>query len=625
MRSRFLPILLLSLTAFMASAGTATAGVDRWTALGPDGGDVWSLTADPAAPGTIYAGIFRGGVWKSTDGGDHWIPTPEGLGSEVVFALAVSSGRVLAGTGSGIFILTEGAATWRKVWHDGGDPSYVTSLAADPTSPDRVWAGTSAGEVLSTEDGGEHWLQRLDVSSTAIIAVAPTTPSTTYVEASGDTDDIYKSTDAGATWKHIIPHPPEGGDGLNPDTLVVDSADPDTLYLPGWKSVDGGESWSEKLRGAFPVLSLSGSLIGRDLDGLLRSEDGETWDRIELPSTYFLAVAADPFSSGSAFAGAEGLGVFRLLDGGRSWTESNRGLSASDITGFAFDPFQRHTLYAATSWQGLQRSNDGGASWRRLSIDPVVFRHLTADPHQQGTLYAMDGSALVVSRDRGETWQPALTSSSLSLQSLALSPHRSGTIFAGGRKLMRSRNGGRTWTELPIPPPDSSGFRPLVKRIFLAPWTPENIFLLEEQAGKLFLARSRDEGRTQSTIFDRDPATLAFDPKTPGLLYLANQQGEIWKSRNHGTTWKRIAQKVALGALPTDLVVDTVDPAILYLGTDARGVWRSRDGGTTWERFSSGIIAPQVTCLKADPKNPRHLIACTRGGGLLEIQVSSKP
>jgi photosystem II stability/assembly factor-like uncharacterized protein len=619
---RCLPLVLL------LAIPRRAAPIDRWTSLGPDGGAIWSLATDPAAPGTVYAGTYGGGVWKSVDGGGHWTPTPEGLGNTWVSALAVSSGRVLAGTGSGIYVLTEGAAAWRQVWRQAGPlGSSVASLAADPTSPGQLWAGTNVGYLLLSVDGGEHWHPRLDLESIGAVAVAPTAPSTLYVEAA---DGFFKSTDTGTTWRQIVPHLPAPGEGPeSTDGLVVDSVSPDTLYTRGWKSADTGDTWTrtplDPLLDAPPVplLSLPGGLLGRDDGGLLHSGNGgETWERVLFPPFHVLSLTADPATPDGAFLGTEGQGVFRLLDGGRAWTESNRGLAASEITGFAFDPFQTRTLYATTFATGLHRSVDAGVSWSPIPF-PARLAELAGDPWHPGTLYAISPDSLVVSRDRGAHWAPLL---SASLDSLTLSPSRSGTIFAGGYGFVaRSRNGGLTWRFFPTLPPDSTGgFRPRARRTFIAPWPTETLYFVEEYFnGAIVLARSTDGGETQKTVFDKVPTALAFDPRTPGLLYLADSLGEIWRSRDSGTTWKRIARKAGGGAPPTELLVDASHPTTLYLGTGGAGVWRSRDSGVTWEPFSTGIIAPSITCLQAEPRNPRHLIACTRSGGLLEIRLSS--
>jgi len=72
--------------------------------------------------------------------------------------------------------------------------------------------------------------------------------------------------------------------------------------------------------------------------------------------------------------------------------------------------------------------------------------------------------------------------------------------------------------------------------------------------------------------------------------------------------------------IPTALLVDPLDSAILYLGTQGDGLWQSRDHGTTWEPLSTSLHAPYITCLEADPRDPRQLFACTVGAGLLEIR-----
>jgi len=629
----FRQVLVFVLSSF-AAVRSVSAGVDRWTSLGPDGGSIWSLAADPASPGTVYAGTGGGGVWTSIDGGGHWTPAPEGLGNTGVSALAVSSGRVLAGNGSGIYILTEGAAAWRRVWLQAGPPdSLVTALAPDPASAGQIWAGTTAGFLLQSKDGGEHWRLRLDLKSIGGVAVAPTVPFTLYVEALGG---AFKSTDAGTSWRQIAPHlaDPEQGPTVS-NALVVDAVAPDTLYAQGWTSTDAGDNWTgippdpALETQPVPLLSFPGSLLGADGGvnggGLLHSENGgATWERVPLPPVHVLSLAADPAAPEEAFLGTGGQGVFRLLDGGRDWAESDRGLGASNITGFAFDPFQPRALYATTvSVTGLYRSADAGLSWA-LIPSPPELGELAADPWHPGTLYAIgqDGR-LLVSQDRGDHWHPSLQPS---VRSLALSPSRTGTIFAGGDGFVaRSRNGGRTWKYFLAPPADPDGSGALTMRIFPAPRSPETLFFLERRTadGRVVLARSTDDGDSRKLVFDKAPAALAFDPRDPELLYLANDPAEIWRSRDGGTSWKRIARKAGTGAVPTDLLVDAIDPATLYLATDGGGAWRSRDGGVTWEPLSAGIIAPALTCLKADPRNPRHLIACTRSGGLIEIRLSS--
>jgi len=250
---RALPVLLL----LAIPSRPAAAGAGQWTHLGPDGGSVYSLAADPSSPGTIYAGT-DGGVWKSVDGGGHWVPTPPGFSTGLAFAIATSPGRVWAGIynyyfsshdGRGIFLLAEGAPAWRQV----GPVVNVTDLAVDPTDPDRVWAVAEPGEVFASEDGGEHWRLALALSSIYAVAIAPTAPATVYV---GGSDGIFSTTDAGTTWRQVawgLGTPVEGPRATY--ILLLDPLDPDVLYTVSengsWKTRDAGATWSP-VAGASP-------------------------------------------------------------------------------------------------------------------------------------------------------------------------------------------------------------------------------------------------------------------------------------------------------------------------------------------------------------------------------------
>ena len=618
--SRTLTLLLLSALSLLPRP--AAAGVDRWTPLGPDGGAIQSLAVDPDRPGTVYAGTLKGGVWKSSDGGGHWSPLPEGLGSWPVLSLAVSPGRVWAATIAGLFVLTEEDPVWRSrsPWEFAG----FVGVAVDPTNPDRIWALSSdllTGAFLS-EDAGAHWQQTLHPFTPFVaVAVAPTTPPTVYL--SGE-EGVFASTDTGATWREA---PMENGFAIS-----LDLEDPATVYatslagLEGsvWKTTDGGGRWSRLSSEVHPIplLSVGGSLLGGTQPGMLRSEDdGATWAPVpELRGVNVLSVAADPFTPGVAWLGAEGQGVLRTLDSGRTWVASRRGLGATDIQAFAFDPFRPRTLYAAASLGGLQRSADAGASWSRLvPRTRLDIQSLAADPRQPGLLYAATARGVFVSRDRGGEWQQSLAEPR-GILTVVVDPLRPGFVYAAGARLWRSRDGGRTWKRLPNPvAPDS-----VAVKIVFSPHHPGSLYLFQGNNNIFYpggLWRSTDGGNTWQRIYDTQASSLAFDPQVPDLLYLGTGNGSVYRSRDGGVTWELAGQATeGLGPLIA-LLSDPVDPSILYAGSAGSGVSRSKDRGATWEPLTDGLIAPTITCLEADPRNPRHLVACTQGGGLLEIHL----
>jgi photosystem II stability/assembly factor-like uncharacterized protein len=614
------PVLLLAVL-----ARPAAAGVDRWTSLGPEGGWILSLAADPGSPGTLYAGTLSGDVWKSLDGGGHWAPTPDGLGLDWIKDLAVSRGRVFAATSYGISVLTEGAAAWR----DTGPPwrEEAQCLAVDPTNPDRLWAGTLAGHVLASEDGGAHWAEKLDLfPSIDSIAVAPTAPPTVY--AAGQFG-VFKSVNGGSSWSQIVRGDLPGRGPHGGAALRVDPVDASTLYLLAddrvWKTTDAGRTWAA-LSPSFDVpgslLVLPGSLLAGTDQGLMRSEDGgSTWQR-QLPRELIpIAMAADPFAPGGAWISAGDQGVFRSADSGRTWAVSRRGLTASDVSTLVFDPFRPRTLYVASTGPRLHWSGNAGASWHPLPLQDVSS--LAADPQHPGTLYAtaenLAGNGVWVSLDRGAHWRLILKApAGQSFGAMAVDPAHPGTIFVGGLDLRRSRDGGRTWTILPRLQDE----RQSTTTLLFSPWHPGTLYRFES----LNLGRSTDSGDTWELILPggQGIAALAFDSRTPDLLYAADANfGGIWRSRDGGSTWEALAPYPGdHGVVVTALLVDRLDPATLYLGSQGDGLWRSRDGGVTWEPFSPGVHAPYITCLAADPRDPHRLLACTRGAGLLEIRVS---
>ena len=626
MRSTLLRRLLCALF-LVVLAHPAAAGVDRWTAIGPDGGLIQSLAADPAVPGTLYAGTSGGGVWKSLDGGGTWTPTAEGLGAASITNLAVSAGRVYAGA-YGIYLLTDGAAKWRRVGPLGFD---TRKLAVDPANPDWIWAVGYAPtrwvrEVLLSQDGGEHWRVKLHlVDDFYDVAVAPTVPPTVYV--AGD-EGVFASTDVGATWRQSIPSfddPPSAPSVAT--ALAVDPRDAEILYAVSyngfWRTTDAGAHWSRATADA-PIgslLALPGTLLGFGTE-LRRSEDGgNTWDPVQgLPNWNFTCLAADPAAPGGAWLGGAGFfseGLLRTSDGGRTWARIGRGLRASDIQAFAFDPFRPRTLYAVTPTARLQRSVDAGASWSP-TLTRLDIHSLAADPRHPGILYAGTPGGVFASRDRGAHWQQALYEPQ-GIEIVVVDRDRPGTIWAAGRRVWSSRDGGGTWKRLasPIDPEGSA----TASRIFLSPWHPGTLYLIDSY---LNLSRSTDGGATWEPIdAESYPVALAFDPTKPDLLYRADYSGVIRKSRDGGTTWEQVASAAGGGSPLTALLIDPLEPAVLYVGTASNGVWRSRDKGVTWQPFSTGIIAPAISCLEADPGNPRRLVACTQGGGLLEIRISS--
>jgi photosystem II stability/assembly factor-like uncharacterized protein len=413
--------------------------------------------------------------------------------------------------------------------------------------------------------------------------------------------------------------------------LRVDPQNAGTVYAAAysgvWRTTDGGEHWvqaTEEQDTYYRLLVLPGALLSTNRGYLVRSEDGgDTWDPVDGSWGDISCLAADPSEPGGAWLTTSRGGLFRTSDGGRTWEQSaRRGLRASFIQAFTFDPFRPGILYAAvqpyagTDTGKLQRSLDAGASWSS-TLPLLDVRSIAADPRRRETLYAATPRGVVVSRDRGDHWQRLLREPQ-GIDAVAVDPHRAGTLWAAGRRFWRSRDAGRTWKRLasPIAP----GTHARATKLFPSPWHPETLYVIDSF---LRLLRSTDGGAIWEVLDENGAAALAFDPAQQDLLYLADSSGNLRKSLDGGTTWEPVASAAGGGVGLTSLLIDPLDPVVFYAGTAGNGVWRSLDKGVTWQSFSTGFIAPMVTCLEADPRDPRRLVACTQGGGLMEIRISS--
>jgi len=106
---------LMGLHCFCA---TSITFAETWASRGPEGGGVRAFAVDPVTPGTVYAGSFGGGVFKSQDGGAKWRAVNTVLPNRYVHALAIDPARpstVYAGTSWDAFKSDDGGESWREI------------------------------------------------------------------------------------------------------------------------------------------------------------------------------------------------------------------------------------------------------------------------------------------------------------------------------------------------------------------------------------------------------------------------------------------------------------------------------------------------------------------------------
>ncbi len=278
----------------------------------------------------------------------------------------------------------------------GGRVARAVGIAGDP----RVYyAATASGGVWKSTDGGIRWspiFDEMPIASIGSIAVAPSDPNVVYVgsgEANirGDVaagNGIYRSTDAGKTWKHVWVQ--EGQIG----TMEVHPKNADVAFAavlghafgPNpergvYRTTDGGETWEK-------VLYVDDDTGASDV-----SIDPSN------PRIVFAGMWEARRSPWSLVSGGDTGGVFVSRDGGDTWKKiEGKGLPEGVMGKIAVDvaPSDPRRVYALIEAEkgGLFRSDDGGENWklvngeRYLLIRPWYFNHLTVDPANANVVWA---------------------------------------------------------------------------------------------------------------------------------------------------------------------------------------------------------------------------------------------
>jgi photosystem II stability/assembly factor-like uncharacterized protein len=315
-----------------------------------------------------------------------------------------SSSRTIRAILCGAAVLTLGAAApikpdllaglvWRNVGpFRGGRISAVTGAIGEPGT---YYAGTPAGGVWKTTSGGETWYPVFDaiksISSIGAVEVAPSNPNIVYVGA-GDKvngggvnvgDGVYKSDDAGATWRHL---------GLDESrvipSILVDPKNPDIVLVASegdlWKksesrgvyrSADGGRTWTKTL---YVNDSTGVQKIARAFDrpDVIFATTIRHYNAPIPASGIFPAPPASvPGAAPAAFQSATRL--YKSTDEGITWTEVTGGglpqLNGCEYVAVAQNTNAQRVFVIGNN--GLFRTDDGGTTWKQMDKDDLRIRN----------------------------------------------------------------------------------------------------------------------------------------------------------------------------------------------------------------------------------------------------------
>jgi photosystem II stability/assembly factor-like uncharacterized protein len=668
--ARRMPLTGLALAAVVLLGGLqeAQAGIDVWTATGPEGGTIGALAIDPQNPATLYAVVSgdasnsysNSDVFKSTDAGRSWRAVAVGLPSGA-HTLAIdprNSAIVYVGTVGGLFKSTDGGGSWIT-----SHPS-VSSLIIDAQTPTTLYAATRSWrgrDILKSTDGGGTWtpintgLPRFEPGDLGISALAidPQTPTTLY--AVDYSRGLFKSLDGGDSWTLVRGCPNCGGTVVASviTTLAVDPKTPTILYagvvsasqFDGfYKSTDGGVSWRAAAAGLPPspgrpsgrmapaavvaidpqtpttLYAISGGALFRSVNG------ADNWSAVDTgpPMARVSALAIDPQTPTTLYVGTS-VGLRKSADGGGHWTAINTGLTRLAAGNLTIDPQTPTTLYADGWGAGVFKSTDGGGSWTSVGAGPYVAA-LVIDPQTPTTVYAGGTGGVFKSTDGGGTWSATntgLTSRYVGgpfVRDLAIDPLSPSTLYASTDDgVFKSTDGGGSWH---APNAGSSlvvAIDPQTPTTLYAGFNYGSVYKSTDGGASWFAANAGLPGRACAFVPCREVFSLALDPQNSSTLYAGTFAG-VFKSIDGGGHWTNTGlTSHAVKALAIDLQT----PTTLYAGTAvgpypygavAGGVFTSTNAGASWSALNAGLTSLSVGALVIDPLSPSTLYAGTGHG-----------
>ena len=593
----------------MISKNSSVANTS-WYPVGPSniGGRISALDYDPVN-NFLYAAAAAGGVFKSTDLGNAWIPKTDFFPSLSVGALVI-----------------------------------------DPVNPAILYCGTGEANISTDSYAGFGMLKSIDYGETwfisgledsrhiAEIEVHPLNTNTIYAAVSGglyskgEHRGIYKSTDAGASWNRVL--------FLNDSTSAIDVAvDPGNLnivYAAMWerlrgpsfrkaagintgvyKSTDGGTTWNQMLTG----LPSPNPILGRISIAVAPSNPNHVYALYKQ--------ASSPNGSDNFFHS-----FYKSTDKGNNWTLMPAGILPNEFSSFGWyfgllevDPGNPELVYCADI--DLFKSTNGGSSWQNITYSYFgTFDEQHPDQHALW-INPLDQDHLICGNDGGIFTTTAGTNPWTKSYELPISQFYASEIdyLQPQIKLGGTQDNGTLKSNGSIDNWDfiygGDGFHTKVD------YTNSNIIYAESQWGGI--GRSTDGGQNFSGIdngidFTRTNWSTPYilDILDPQILYFGTYK--LHKTTNRGNNWTVISPDLTRGPNGRLGTITCVSSAVendnvtrvLYVATDDAKLSVSTNSGTNWVDRTGILPERYITDVLADKRNPATAYVTLSGYNLDE-------
>ena len=596
-------------------------------------GRINCITFHPSDSSIFWVGVAQGGVWKTTDGGDSWLPLTDDLpiirvsdialdpnDPDVMYIAMGDYAYVGVGLdlddrkrnthyGIGIYKSTNGGNTWAPTGFNYSqtqfDNTLIRRVFVNPANSNNVIAAGVEG-IFQSLDGGNTW-STVDNHIIWDIEQHPTNASILYASTGpisnlgigAGSSGIMKSTDFGATWTALTTGIPTNGDAQRIE-LSISSSDPDYVYAVCanstdrgfhgvYRTTDGGTTWSNR-----SIHTSSPNILGWN--------GGATGGQ----GTYDLTILVEPSNPNTIYVG--GIWLWMSIDGGETWTQvdpwSGGGRFHADQHYLAHNPLNNKYYMC----------NDGGLYFTDLIDYTSTFTHLndsrmTSSFYKLGVSQADENTIIAGAQDNSTFFKGGSAASWINIiggdgMDCIAHPTNPDKLYGSWQygNLCRSFDGGVT-VEYDIGPSGDQG--EWVTPYMLAPNDP---FTIYGAYGDLY--ESINEGDVWDKI-SNFPEVPSYGYPSPAsamdisiadadYIYVAkrglhsyNYPSEMWVTKDRGGTWTDITTGLPDYLYFTDVEVSNANSNVAWVTCggfeDGVKIFKTTNSGQTWANVSFNL------------------------------------